>query len=78
MKTIGATEFKTRCLALLDEVSESHEEFLILKRGKAVARVVPVTVASTSPQAALVGTMITLSDIVEPPLPAESWEAEGG
>lgn len=41
-KEIAAGEFKARCLALLDEVAESGEEIVVTKRGRAVARVVPV------------------------------------
>ena len=40
MKTITATEFKAKCLQLLDEVQRTGEELVISKRGKAVARVV--------------------------------------
>ncbi|MEO8615042.1 MAG: type II toxin-antitoxin system Phd/YefM family antitoxin [Luteolibacter sp.] len=40
MKTISATEFKAKCLQLLDEVQRSGEELVISKRGKPVARVV--------------------------------------
>ena len=34
---ITATQFKARCLALLDEVAESGTELTITKRGKPVA-----------------------------------------
>jgi prevent-host-death family protein len=40
VKTISATEFKAKCLQLLDEVQRTGEELVISKRGKAVARVV--------------------------------------
>ncbi len=40
MKTITATEFKAKCLQLLDEVQRSGEDLVISKRGKPVARVV--------------------------------------
>ena len=40
MKTIGAAEFKAHCLRLLDEVGP--EGILITKRGKPVAKLVPV------------------------------------
>lgn len=40
MKTINATEFKAKCLQLLDEVQRTGEDLVISKRGKAVARVV--------------------------------------
>ena len=76
MKTIAATEFKTHCLALLDEVAESHAELLILKRGVPVARVIPVTTLDTAPQSRLLGTMSALDDLIEPPLPPEAWDVE--
>ena len=40
MKTISATEFKARCLHLLDVVHSTGEDLVISKRGKPVARVV--------------------------------------
>lgn len=39
--TITATEFKAKCLALIDEVQEKGGELLISKRGRPVARLVP-------------------------------------
>lgn len=38
---ITASAFKARCLRLLDQVSRTGEELVILKRGRPVARVVP-------------------------------------
>lgn len=38
---ISASDFKARCLRLLDQVSRTGEELVILKRGRPVARVVP-------------------------------------
>lgn len=38
---ITATEFKAKCLALIDEVHERGSELVISKRGRAVARLVP-------------------------------------
>jgi len=39
-RTINASEFKARCLKILDELEPSG--ILILKRGKPVARLIPV------------------------------------
>jgi prevent-host-death family protein len=39
--TITASEFKAKCLALLDEVATTRETLVVTKRGKAVARIVP-------------------------------------
>ena len=40
-KTIKASEFKAKCLELMDEVAESGEEIVITKRGRPVSRLVP-------------------------------------
>jgi prevent-host-death family protein len=42
MKRIAASSFKARCLGLLDEVALTGEEIEVTKRGRPVARVVPV------------------------------------
>ena len=41
-RSIPASEFKAKCLALLDEVAETREAIVVTKRGKPVARVEPV------------------------------------
>lgn len=40
-RAISASEFKAKCLALLDEVAETREALVVTKRGKPVARVEP-------------------------------------
>ncbi|MGL4398311.1 MAG: type II toxin-antitoxin system Phd/YefM family antitoxin [Luteolibacter sp.] len=40
MRTITATEFKAKCLQLLDQVQQSGEDLVISKRGRPVARVI--------------------------------------
>ena len=42
MKTMTAGAFKTNCLAVIDEVQAKHEAVVITKRGKPVAKLVPV------------------------------------
>jgi prevent-host-death family protein len=42
IKTIPAGAFKQGCLRILDEVAQTHREVVITKRGKAVAKLVPV------------------------------------
>jgi prevent-host-death family protein len=48
-RTIGATEFKARCLELMDELASRGGEIVVTKRGRAVARVLPVVAASLLP-----------------------------
>lgn len=57
MKQIAAAKFKEQCLALLDEVD--HEGIVITKRGKPVAKLIPITADS----AALIGSLAGKLDI---------------
>lgn len=72
MKEITATQFKARCLRLLDEVAETEETLVVTKRGRPVARIVP-----SGPRPDLRGSVKLLVDpeeFVEPlDLP---WDAE--
>ncbi len=38
-RTVSASQFKAKCLALLDEVAATGEEIVVTKRGLPVARV---------------------------------------
>ena len=79
MRTIKASEFKARCLAILDEVARTGTPVAISKRGRIVAEVVRARHAKIGryPQQALRGTGRTLGDIMAPAVPPESWEAVG-
>jgi prevent-host-death family protein len=79
MRTIRASEFKAKCLAILDEVERTGETVTILKRGRAVARLLPpVPAEGRYPQHAHFGTVRVVGGIVEPVLPAEDWDAVRG
>ena len=43
-KTIGAAQFKEKCLAILDEVGP--EGIIVTKRGKPVAKLIPIAADS--------------------------------
>ena len=76
MKSLSSTEFKAKCLAILDEVARTGEPVTILKRGKPVAQLVPpVPREKGYPQEQIMGTVRIKGDIIEPPLPADAWEA---
>jgi prevent-host-death family protein len=68
---IAAGEFKARCLALLDQVCEAGETYVITKRGRPVARLVPVAAASDRP---LKGSVVCKGDIVAPS--GDDWDAD--
>lgn len=46
-KTVMASTFKARCLALLDQVELDRVPLVITKRGRPIARVVPMVEAPT-------------------------------
>jgi len=79
MKAIKASEFKARCLSILDEVARTGTPVAISKHGRIVAEVVRPRHAKAGrfPQEALRGTGRTLGDIIAPALPPEAWEAVG-
>jgi antitoxin (DNA-binding transcriptional repressor) of toxin-antitoxin stability system len=79
MRAIKASEFKARCLAILDEVARTGEAVAISKRGRVVAEVVRPRrgKAARYPQEALRGSGETLGDIIAPAVPPEAWEAVG-
>ena len=41
MHTIKASEFKAKCLKLMDEVANTGEGLIVSKNGKPVVRIVP-------------------------------------
>ena len=51
---ISASQFKARCLALLDEVAASGVPLVVTKRGVPVARLVPL---EDEPPASLLGSV---------------------
>ncbi len=78
VETISASEFKAKCLAILDRVKATGEAVLVTKRGRPVAEVVPPRAAhSRPPQTDLLGTVDIRGDVVAPALPEDAWEALG-
>ncbi len=41
-RSVPAAQFKAQCLSLLDEVERERTELVVTKRGKPVARLVPL------------------------------------
>jgi prevent-host-death family protein len=67
--TVPAAEFKAKCLAIFDEVERDRRSFVVTKRGKPVARVVPLAKGGSS----LLGSLLYEDD---PMAPVDAdWEA---
>jgi prevent-host-death family protein len=80
MKSMSASAFKARCLAVMDEVARTGEPVAISKRGRTVVNLVRPQSASgvRYPQQALKGSGRTRGDIVSPALPIGTWDALTG
>jgi prevent-host-death family protein len=66
MRTIKASEFKSKCLKLTDEVAETGEPLVITKSGKPIARLVPLEERRRSLWGAHKGLIEIKGDIVSP------------
>jgi prevent-host-death family protein len=69
-RTLPAGQFKARCLSLLDEVARTGRPLVVTKRGKAVAKLVPLEPRDENP---LLGSVLEERDIVSPT--GDVWEA---
>lgn len=62
-KAVSAAEFKAKCLALFDEVESRRRTFVVTKRGRPVARVVPLKAKDTR---SLRGSLLYEEDLMAP------------
>ncbi len=74
MITIPAGEFKAKCLALLDEVAQTHEKIIVTKYGKPVAQVIPLETELEAKDNPLKNSILFEKDIISPS--GDEWEAE--
>ena len=66
MKTIKASEFKAKCLKIMDEVAESGESVVITKHGVPITELVPAKRRPDTVVGALKGTVVIHGDIIAP------------
>jgi len=76
MKEIAISEFKAKCLALLDQVQKTKNPILVTRFGKPVAEVVPhAPIAPADWMGSMRGTMEIIGDIISPATDEDEWEA---
>ena len=76
METINASDFKARCMAILDRVRHTGEHVVIVKHGRPVAELWPPTGSKAAfPRLELAGTVTVVGDIIAPVVPEADWEA---
>ena len=72
MKTLAAGQFKNICLQVLDEVAASRRPIVITKRGRPVAKLVPV--GPTSRPRSLAGSIV--AETGDPFSTGEVWDGD--
>jgi len=72
-RMIKASEFKAKCLAVLDEVERTRQSVVITKRGKPVAKLVPHAAKKRELWGLLKDELFIEGDIISP-IDVE-WEA---
>jgi prevent-host-death family protein len=77
MQEVAISEFKAKCLSLLEEVSKTKTPLRVTRRGKAIADVIPAS--SETEERSWIGSMSDtieiVGDIVAPVIDAETIEA---
>ena len=82
MRTVGAGEFKAKCLRIMDDVQATGEPVLVTKRGKPVVRVSApdeYPASKEAPESIFgflrgMGTIPEGVDLVSSEFSAEQWE----
>ena len=76
MKEIAISEFKAKCLALLEQVQKTKNPIRITRFGKPVADVVPAAPVSPSDWMGSMKDRIEIvGDVISPANPESDWEA---
>lgn len=73
MKSMPAGKFKTKCLAVMDEVQAKRESVVITKHGKPVAKLVPITSQDDDLCGLFRGKVQIVGDVVSPALTLDEW-----
>jgi prevent-host-death family protein len=75
-RTMAAGQFKTHCLSVIDEVYNKHEEVIITKHVKPMARIIPENDSPESIFGAMRGLAVITGDLVEPITDPEDWDTD--
>lgn len=63
----SAAKFKAECLHLIDHVHDTHEEIIVTKRGKPMARLVPLKKGKKPAIfGCMAGSVTYMGDIISP------------
>jgi prevent-host-death family protein len=65
-REIPAGVFKAHCLRIMDEVAKTRSAVIVTKRGKPVAKLVPMDDKRVDPFGCMAGTVKIVGDIISP------------
>jgi len=71
MESLSVSEFKAKCLSVLQDVNKQKKRVIITKRGKPIAEVIPHD--AEEEDIPLEDTIVFMGDIVSP-VGEEDWE----
>ena len=71
MESLSVSEFKSKCLAVLQNVDKQKKRIVITKRGKPIAEVIPYEFGKK--EIPLKNTVTFMGDIISP-VAEEDWE----
>ena len=72
---IKASEFKARCLKLMEQVADTREPLIITKNGTPIAKLCPVIAQQPRTIVGLHRNGEITGDLITPAVPAEDWDA---
>jgi len=77
MKEVAISEFKAKCLGILEEVRKTRKPIRVTRFGKPVAEVVPPSPGKPTGRrlGSMAGTVQILGDIVGPTSSWDEWDA---
>lgn len=76
VEDVAISEFKAKCLGMVDDIAATGRAITLTKRGQAVARVVPVAAVSAPLRGTWAGSVVVNGDIAGVHL-ADDWESAG-
>jgi prevent-host-death family protein len=80
MKEVAISEFKAKCLALLDQVRRTREPIRVTRFGKPIAEIVPTKVEIDRDEwiGSMKGSLKIFGDIISPADDEDEWEVNRG
>ncbi|HEV8584454.1 MAG TPA: type II toxin-antitoxin system Phd/YefM family antitoxin [Methylomirabilota bacterium] len=75
MKKMPAGEFKARCLRVMEDVKKYRTPVVITKKGRPVAKLVPVDEPVKDIFGCMADTVKVVGDVESPVFPARAWKA---